>query len=117
MLQSQWEQLSHMYSRFFSVLFPSLNTISSVLIIICTIIITDIIIINIIITKKLETTQEWKLFQRNLSKENFANVHVSSQFVGTKKIPGFSWMLSILNLLYFGCFDAGQHVDGCFLLI
>ena len=35
----------------------------------------------------------------------------------TKEIIGFSRMRETFNLLCFGCFAAGQLVDGCFSLI
>ena len=40
-----------------------------------------------------------------------------AKFAGNKKITAFDRMHETFNLLCFECFAAGQHVDGCFLLI
>ena len=66
-----------------------------------------------IIAKNVRYT-EWKLLQRNLDKQSFfakANVACRQQL---KKITCRSRMLTMLNLMCFGCFAPGQLVHGCF---
>ena len=58
--------------------------------------------------KELQTEQERKRLQTNLSGKNIEGAKVDARVVQQKKSTGFSCMSVIwVNLLHFGCFAAG----------